>query len=311
MIGRRVTKRRIGRKNMADSTNESPGSVARCRSAGVRPESAMPWFAAAAALLFAGGCDGQPAASCVEGESKPILEIASARDPVTGTAASTLSLYDITLDGVPIDTAVLRTDRQHNIERTDDGLDCTALPCSFGGAPGMYAFDVVAPGFYASPAEVTARFTEVPAGCPESHGRATTLSLALTEADSARVTFQFAQRRATGLPSDIASVTFDDGSGPRSIRIDLPAESYITRNAGTLHIRFVVGAPDTIATGEVDLPLMKDWEWSVGAYLYDRSPTEESFCIDAKSFPLMRPVPGADSLWVGWAGTRLSREDTC
>ena len=270
----------------------------------------MRWFAALVAMVIVVGCDGQPTDPCVATESKPVLEIVAVHDPATGAVGSALSLSNITLDGIPVDSAVLRTNLLRNVERTSTGIACT-LPCSFGVESGTYAFDVRAPSFYPDHVEVVATYSEVPAGCPASRGEPTSVSVALVEADSARVTFTFAQRQTTGLPSDIASVVFDDGSGARTLDVEWPPESFLTRNAGTLHVRFVVGAPDTIAVAEVDLPLKKDWEWSVGAYLYDRSPVEESFCIEAKGFPLRRVIPGADSLYVGWAGSPLSESVAC
>jgi hypothetical protein len=273
-------------------------------------EGPMRWFAALAAAVIVVGCDGQPTDPCVATESKPVLDIVSVHDPATGAVGSTLSLSYITLDGIPVDSAILRTNVLRNVERTPTGIVCT-LPCSFGIESGTYGFDVRAPGFYPDHAEVVAAYTEVPAGCPAAHGQPTSASVALVEADSARVKFTFAQRRATGLPSGIASVIFDDGSGARTLDVERPPESFLTRNAGTLHVRFVVGAPDTIAVGDVELALRKDWEWSVGAYLYDRSPVEESFCIEAEGFPLRRVIPGADSLYIGWAGAPLSESVGC
>jgi hypothetical protein len=270
----------------------------------------MRWVGPLAIVFIVVGCDGQPTDPCVATESKPVLEILAVHDPATGAAGFALSLSNITLDGIPVDSAVLRTNLLRNVERTSTGIACT-LPCSFGNESGTYYFDVRAFGFYPDHAEVVASYSEVPTGCPASHGQPSRVSLALVEADSARVKFTFAQRRATGLPSDIASVIFDDGSGERTLDVERPPESFLTRNAGTLHVRFVVGAPDTIAVGEVDLALKKDWEWSVGAYLYDRSPVEESFCIEAKAFPLRRVIPGADSLYVGWAGSPLSESAGC
>jgi hypothetical protein len=271
---------------------------------------AMRWFAALAVSVTIASCDGQPTDPCVGTEAKPVLEVVAVHDPATGSMGSALSLSNITLDGVPVDSAMLRTNLLRNVERTSTGIAC-ALPCSFGGEPGTYRFDVRAPGFYPGQAEVVAGYADIPAGCPASHGRPTSVSVALVEADSARVTFTFTQRQSTALPFDIASVTFDDGSGSRTVDVEWPWRSYLTRNAGTLHVRFVLGAPDTIAVGEVELPLKKDWEWSVGAYLSDRSPLEESFCIEAKAVPLRRPVPGVDSLYIGWGGLPLSETAAC
>jgi len=61
----------------------------------------------------------------------------------------------------------------------------------------------------------------------------------------------------------------------------------------------------------VDLPPMKDREWGVRTFIGDRNPTDVSFCVEASSFPLRRAVPGADSLYIAWGGTRLSENDAC
>jgi hypothetical protein len=185
------------------------------------------------------------------------------------------------------------------------------LPCLFGAEEGSYAFDVRAPSFYGSSTEVIATYSRIPSGCPSAQGRPTSIDLQLIEADSAQVRFSFAARTATGLASDVASATFDDGSGPRSVDLTSPWPTFQTRNSGTLHVRFVIAAPDTIATGEVYLPLKKDWIWHIGARLYEQNPIHESFCIQAKSFPLWREIPGADSLYVGWAGNSISEPFTC
>lgn len=257
-----------------------------------------------------GGCDGQALEPCVATKSKPVLEIVSARDQATGAAITALAITDVRLDGFPVDSGVLSTNPLHNVERTMQGLTCT-VPCLFGIVGGVYTFRARATGYYPTSGHVLAQYSDVPIGCPLSHGSPTHMALALTEADSARAEFSFAVRAATNLPVDISTVTFDDGSGPRTVAVLYPWQEHVTRNSGTLHVRFVVGAPDTLAVGEMDLPLRKDWRWSVTAFIYDRNPKAESFCIDATSFPLRRPIPGADSLYLGWSGLPISQPGAC
>lgn len=262
------------------------------------------------AVLTVMACDDQTVDPCPQSESKPVLEIVAVRDPATGTSGAALALSSITLDGVPVDTSILRTHVLRNVERTEEGIACT-VPCSFGQEPGIYSFDVLAPGFYQGHDEVSAAYTNVPDGCPASHGDPTPHSVNLIEADSARVIFSYTIRNGTGLAGGIVGVTFDDGTGARSVMPMFPWQSFVTRNSGTLHIEFVVGAPDTIAVGDLDLPLNKDWEWAVRAFIYDHNPMEDSFCVEAKSFPLRRAVPNADSLYIAWSGLPLSRNAAC
>jgi hypothetical protein len=256
------------------------------------------------ALLTA--CEIAPIEPCSTTSEKPILEIGAASNQATGVSIPVITITQLTLDGAPVDTALVRSNSKWNVERTSKGIVCT-LPCSFGRESGTYAFEARASGFYLTAVNVSAEYSRIPAGCPAAHGTPSRVALSLTEADSARVHFNFTARRATGLGLDIATVTFDDGSGPRTST--RPWQTYPTRNAGTLHVRFVVAAPDTIAIGEVDLPLRKDWEWAIRGFLYDENPT--GLCIQAKSFPLRRPVAGADSFYIGWAGTYLSVSVVC
>jgi len=267
-----------------------------------------PHCALAMAMMVV-GCDYVPTDPCASTDSKPVLEIRAVEDSATAAKAVALSLSNITLGGAPIDTVVLRSNILHNVERSKYGIGCL-LPCTFGTEPGTYAFDTRSNGFYPTHHEVTASYTDAPIGCPESHERATGVTLNMVEADSARARFYFL-RRTNEVAQDGAYVTFDDGSGPLTAQVTWPGDSFMTKNDGTLHVRFVVGAPDTIGVGVVDLPLMKDTEWSVGAYLYDQNPEKESFCIKAKGFPLRRAVAGADSLYVGWSYRQLSISSSC
>lgn len=255
-------------------------------------------------------CDGGAIDPCVDGEPSAVLEIAAVRDPATGASGAALSLSDIMIDGVAIDTAIVRTNLLRHVERTATGIACT-VPCSFGEQPGTYTFDVHSPGFYPGRAAVVASYSNAPAGCAASHGDPTRFTVRLVEADSARAAFSYSLAAGTGLSDGIVLVEFDDGAGMRSVTPAWPWQSFITRNSGTLHVRFVVGAPDTIAMGTIDLPLKKDWEWGIRAFIADRNPTDFSFCVEATSFPLRRAVPGADSLYIAWGGTRLSENDAC
>lgn len=267
-------------------------------------------FTFPAFVLAVWGCDGQALDPCLESTSNRVLEIVAVRDLATGASGSNLGLSTIRLDGAPLDTAVLRTNLLRNIERTNGGIACT-LPCSFGVKAGTYTFDVRAPGFYPGHSEVVAAYRNVPRGCPASNGDPTQHTVDLVEADSARARFSYVFRNGTGLQSGDVSVTFDDGSGSRTLALGTPWQTFVTRNAGTLNVRFVVGAPDTLAVGEIELPLMKDWQWGVAAHVSDRNPMDDSFCVEAKSFPLRRAIPNADSLYIAWGGSQLSVVSGC
>jgi hypothetical protein len=261
-------------------------------------------------VLAVCGCDGQTLDPCLDTPSNRVLEIVAVRDLATGASASNLSLSNIRLEGTPLDTTILRTNVLRNVERTNDGIACT-LPCRFGVEPGMYAFDVRAPGFYPGHSEVIAEYRNAPTGCPASDGDPTQHAVDLVEADSARAVFSYVFRNGTGLQQGDVSVTFDDGSGSRTMVPAHPWQTFVTRNAGTLSVRFVVGAPDTLAAGEIELPLMKDWRWGVAAYVSDRNPEDDSFCVEAKSFPLRGAIANADSLYIAWGGSQLSVESAC
>jgi len=159
----------------------------------------MRWVGPLAIVFIVVGCDGQPTDPCVATESKPVLEILAVHDPATGAAGSALSLSNITLDGIPVDSAVLRTNLLRNVERTSTGIACT-LPCSFGNESGTYYFDVRAFGFYPDHAEVVASYSEVPTGCPASHGQPSRVSLVLL-CHKMRIPVGTA-RRAAGEPGD-------------------------------------------------------------------------------------------------------------
>jgi hypothetical protein len=256
------------------------------------------------------GCEPQPTEPCTDSTDKPVLLISSALDQATGTPIPVIGLVDITLDGVPVDTIVLRTNARHNVERRRNLLSCI-LPCTFGEDKGVYAFDIFSTGYYMNTAEIAAEYANVPEGCPASHGEPTTATFRLIEADSARVHFGFVRRFGVGLASDAATVTFDDGSGPRIDNLGEPRIDYVTRNAGTMRIHVTVAAPDTIAVGDIELPLRKDWRWGVSVYVSDRNPAEDGFCVDAKAFPLRKPVPVADSLYISWGGLPISQNVAC
>ena len=228
------------------------------------------------------------------------------------------AISNIKLNGVVMDTAELRI-RSFSLQRGSLGFDCT-LPCSFGYQPGTYTFDAYARGFYRSSAQAAASYADPPAGCPATHGTPTSTSVALTEFDSARVSFQFTTAaNATGIASsEIAQITFDDGSGPQTIDLRFPWPTFQTRNTGNLRVRFVVGLPDTLAVGEMDLPLKKDWQWSIDGHLSTGLPG--NFCSGVKAFPLRRLTPGADSLrltsvrsapYPGWLSVDLTPGAWC
>jgi hypothetical protein len=130
--------------------------------------------------------------------------------------------------------------------------------------------------------------------------------------DSAKVSFSFVPSLASGLPYHAAIVSYDDGDGMKTIRFNGQTGEFITRNTGTLRVRFIVSAPDTLVIGEVDLPLKKDWRWSVSGYVTNRNPQLDGFCLmGPKTFALRRPLPGADSMYILWAGAPNSHTVLC
>jgi hypothetical protein len=256
-------------------------------------------------------CDRTPLEPCAGTAAKPILEITSARNAASGAPLSAISITDPVHNGVPLDTALLRTNLVWNLARTSRGFLCT-LPCRFGSTPGTYTFNASTQSFYPTRVEIVANYTGIPSGCPASHGVATRIHLALREADSARVTFAFVTRTGTGLTASAAAITYNDGSGDRLIGLVPAQPTFPTANTGTMHVRVVLGAPDTLAVGEVDIPLRKDWHWAVGAWVYDRNPQSVSFCVqNVRSFPLRRAVPNADSLYLTFSGNFILNPGVC
>ena len=215
------------------------------------------------------------------------------------------------LDGAPLDAALVLPNLVWNIQRAGSGFSCT-IPCQFGSKPGTYTFTASAQSFYQAPVQVVANYTNIPAGCPATHGSPARVSLALHEADSAKVAFGFATRTGTGLSAEIVSITYNDGSGDRTTDLRQVRPPFPTLNSGNLHVRVGLTAPDTLAVGDVDLPLRKDWQWFVMALLYDRSLQLTGPCMpNVKSFPLRRAVPFADSLYIAWGGNFILNPVIC
>ena len=257
-------------------------------------------------LAFLPACDRSVVEPCSGTSTKPIVQIAEARNASTGALLPKILITNPMLDGAPLDPALTFVS---NIERAGSGFFCT-IPCLFGSKPGTYTFTASAQSFYQAPIQVVASYTNIPAGCPATHGSPARVSLALLEADSARVAFGFATRTGTGLTADIVSITFNDGSGDRTTGLRHAQPPFPTLNSGNLHVRVVLTAPDTLAVGEIDLPLMKDWQYAVMVFVYDRNP--QAMCIpNVKSFALRRAVPNADSLYIAWAGTYILNPGIC
>jgi hypothetical protein len=82
--------------------------------------------------------------------------------------------------------------------------------------------------------------------------------------------------RSGNAPAD-RTVPVVRNSGLKTIPIDGQTREFVTPNTGTLRVRFVVGAPDTLATGDVELPLKKDWVWSISAHVASRNPQIDGF----------------------------------
>jgi hypothetical protein len=143
------------------------------------------------------------------------------------------------------------------------------------------------------------------------------LSLALTPADSAQVAFVYYGFRLLG--EEALTVRYDDGFGERvvpgsefnTMRFGTPnAGPFATRNEGTLRVRVAVVHGDTLGTGELSLPIRKDWIWGVSVHLANSDPTRTCFgCMGARAFPFRGRAQGiaADSLYLVWGGNYLSR----
>ncbi|HSL71122.1 MAG TPA: hypothetical protein VK864_12830, partial [Longimicrobiales bacterium] len=129
-------------------------------------------------LVLVAACNDGAVDPCPAGNEKPVLEIGAASNQATGASIPVIAITNITLDGAPVDTAVLRSNFRWNIARTSKGITCT-VPCSFGREPGSYAFDARATGFYETTAHVVAQYSQIPSGCPAAHGKPAQVALAL------------------------------------------------------------------------------------------------------------------------------------
>ena len=263
-------------------------------------------FPAAALLAFTVACGDEVVDPCTS--PKPILQISAAQGTPTGTRIPILMISNVRLDGQPIDTADLRL-RSFNVQRLSGiWFDCT-VPCSLGYQPGTYTFDAYARGYYPATVQAVADYSNTPTGCPASHGTPTNMAVALAEADSARVSFHFSAVAGVTLRS--ADITFDDGSGFRSLNVGFNRQTFEIRNSGNLSVRFVVGHPDTVGVAELNVPLRKDRHWFIGAYLANQNPLMGNTCASVRSYPMRRAVQGADSLYVGWVATPISWSLVC
>jgi hypothetical protein len=233
---------------------------------------------------------------------KPIMQIIAAQGTPTSMRIPILAISNVRLNGQLMDTAYVRT-RSFSLQRTSAPgvFDCT-VPCSWGYEPGVYTFDAKALGYYGTTVQAVADYSEVPAGCPASHGTPANTVVTLREADSARVSFGL--NATAGIALRSAHITFDDGSGVRTLTTGAGYPPHFeTRNTGSMRVRFVVGEPDTAAVAEFDVPLMKDRHLYVVGHL---GPFSGMCYFPMKSFGLRRPVPGADSLRFTWIHVPIS-----
>ena len=141
------------------------------------------------------------------------------------------------------------------------------------------------------------------------------LSLACRSRESRAVVTYF---EAPGLSGAELSLTLDDGVSLRSYpggelrrqgsALSTPVVG--TAESGTLRVGYeVTEGGATVSTGEVQLPLRKDWSWGVTIQVDSLDRSRYCFgCSGSKAFPLAaqyRRVP-ADSVWVTWGGNSIS-----
>ena len=240
---------------------------------------------AVALLVLTLACGNEVVDPCTS--SKPILQISAAQGTPTGTRIPILMISNVRLNGQPMDTADLRQ-RSFNLQRLSGiWFDCT-VPCSLGYQPGTYAFDAYARDYYGASFQAVADYSNTPPGCPASHGTPAQTSVALIEADSSRVSFQFSIPAGLTLGVDSVQVSFDDGSGQRTFDLTWPWPTFQIRNYGTLHVRYVIGVRDTIAVGQVDVPLRKDRQIFIGSHLANRNPMSNNTCAKVLFFEAAR-----------------------
>lgn len=84
-----------------------------------------------------------------------------------------------------------------------------------------------------------------------------------------------------------------------------------TSSSGMLEVSFrLTNQGTTISAGSVQLPLSRDWRWTVELRAVTTDPAYGCFgCVGTRAFPLREAyrVPGRDSIWVVWGGNSISR----
>ena len=113
------------------------------------------------------------------------------------------------------------------------------------------------------------------------------------------------------------TITFDDGSGPRTVGADLrPREfdfpstpRYPTRASGTVSVTITLnrGGREAASTS-FDLPLRSDWIWGVAIHTAVGNPMDSCIgCMGWRGQPIppnLARTPG-ESLWINWSGNSI------
>ena len=118
-------------------------------------------------------------------------------------------------------------------------------------------------------------------------------------------------------PGQSLTISFDDGSGPRTVGPDLrPREfefpstpRYPTRSSGVLKVSVTLNRAGRVAAAtSFDLPLRSDWIWGVAIHTEAENPIGSCIgCMGAAHQPIapeLARVPG-ESLWINWSGNSI------
>jgi hypothetical protein len=113
------------------------------------------------------------------------------------------------------------------------------------------------------------------------------------------------------------SITYDDGSGVRTVGADLrPREfefpstpRYPTRTSGTMKVTITLTRDGrTAAVDTLELPLKTDWIWGVAVHAAAENPMQSCIgCMGAHRQPLpadLARVPG-EAMWIVWSGNSI------
>lgn len=125
-------------------------------------------------------------------------------------------------------------------------------------------------------------------------------------------------------PLNTATVRYRIEAGVRTWAVTLPpktdsrgrderrdSDEFDTPRTGAARVSFTLVLPDgrQISSGEVTIPLKRDWRWGVELQARTGDPRSDCFgCFGSKSFALPEQFrsAGRDSLWLVWGGNSNS-----